>query len=94
MWFGCTIFFSEVQMFEHDRTGAALRSVTKYSANEQSNSARTSRLAGVTGNPGGFLTTVNAATHGLRRAVDRHGFVLGLLLQKHRDSEAAKNFMM
>jgi putative transposase len=38
-------------------------------------------------------TTVDGVRHWLWRAVDEHGFVLDILLQRHRDTEAAKNFM-
>ena len=31
--------------------------------------------------------------HWLRRAVDEYGFVLEVLLQRHRDTEAAKTFL-
>ena len=32
--------------------------------------------------------------HWLWRAVDEHGFVQGILLQRHRDTEAAKTFLI
>jgi len=61
-------------------------------------------MACVTGNPsgvpGGFrlldevCTTVDGLRHWLWWAVDEHGFVLDILLQRHRDTGAAKNFMM
>lgn len=38
-------------------------------------------------------TTVDGVRHWLWRAVDEHGFVLDILLQRHRDTEAAKNFL-
>ena len=38
-------------------------------------------------------TTADGVRNGLWRAVDEHGFVLDILLQRHRDTEAAKNFM-
>ena len=38
-------------------------------------------------------TTVDGVRHWLWRAVDEHGFVLDILLQRHRDTEAAKVFM-
>ena len=38
-------------------------------------------------------TTVDGVRHWLWRAVDGHGFVLDILLQRHRDTEAAKVFM-
>ncbi|CAM4429829.1 IS6 family transposase [Deinococcus marmoris] len=38
-------------------------------------------------------TTVDGVRHWLWRAVDEHGFVLDILLQRHRDTEAAKAFM-
>jgi len=41
-----------------------------------------------------ICTTVDGVRHWLWRAVDEHGFVLDILLQRHRDTEAAKNFMM
>ncbi|ULH17939.1 IS6 family transposase (plasmid) [Deinococcus sp. KNUC1210] len=39
-------------------------------------------------------TTVDGVRHWLWRAVDEHGFVLDILLQRRRDTKAAKNFMM
>ena len=39
-------------------------------------------------------TSVDGVRHWLWRAVDEHGFVLDILLQRHRDTEAAKNFML
>jgi len=39
-------------------------------------------------------TTVEGVRHWLWRAVDEYGFVLDLLLQRHRDTEAAKNVLM
>ena len=38
-------------------------------------------------------TTVDGVRHWLWRAVDEHGFVLDILLQRHRDTEAAKTFL-
>jgi putative transposase len=38
-------------------------------------------------------TTVDGVRHWLWRAVDEHGFVLEVLLQRHRDTEAAKTFL-
>ncbi|MGY2896171.1 IS6 family transposase [Deinococcus sp. UYEF24] len=38
-------------------------------------------------------TSVDGVRHWLWRAVDEHGFVLDILLQRHRDTKAAKNFM-
>ncbi|AZI45372.1 IS6 family transposase (plasmid) [Deinococcus psychrotolerans] len=38
-------------------------------------------------------TTVDGVRHWLWRAVDEHGFVLDILLQRHRDTEAAKLFL-
>lgn len=38
-------------------------------------------------------TTVDGARHWLWRAVDEHGFVLDILLQRHRDTDAAKTFL-
>nr|WP_255639419.1 IS6 family transposase [Deinococcus betulae] len=38
-------------------------------------------------------TTVDGVRHWLRRAVDEQGFVLDILLQRHRDIEAAKTFL-
>ena len=38
-------------------------------------------------------TSVNGVRHWLWRAVDEHGFVLKVLLQRHRDTEAAKTFL-
>ena len=38
-------------------------------------------------------TTVDGIRHWLWRAVDEHGFVLDILLQRHRDTEAAKTFL-
>ncbi|THF66692.1 IS6 family transposase [Deinococcus sp. Arct2-2] len=38
-------------------------------------------------------TSVNGVRHWLWRAVDEHGFVLDILLQRHRDAEAAKTFL-
>jgi len=38
-------------------------------------------------------TTVDGVHHWLWRAVDKHGFVLDILLQRHRDTEAAKTFL-
>ena len=38
-------------------------------------------------------TRVDGVRHWLWRAVDEHGFVLDSLLQRHRDTEAATNFM-
>jgi len=35
---------------------------------------------------------MNSARHWLWRAVDEHGFVQGILLQRHRDTESAKTF--
>ena len=37
-------------------------------------------------------TSVDGVRHWLWRAVDEHGFVLEVLLQRHRDTEAAKTF--
>ena len=39
-------------------------------------------------------TTVDGIRHWLWRAVDEHGFVLDILLQRHRDTVAARNFLM
>ena len=38
-------------------------------------------------------TTVDGVRHWLWRAVDEHGFVLDILLQRHRDTEAARTFL-
>ena len=38
-------------------------------------------------------TSVDGVRHWLWRAVDEHGFVLDILLQRHRDTEAAKTFL-
>ena len=38
-------------------------------------------------------TSVDGVRHWLWRAVDEHGFVLEVLLQRHRDTEAAKTFL-
>ncbi|CAM4032834.1 IS6 family transposase [Deinococcus marmoris] len=38
-------------------------------------------------------TTVDGVRHWLWRAVDEHGFVLDVLLQRHRNTEAAKTFL-
>ncbi|THF85417.1 IS6 family transposase [Deinococcus sp. KSM4-11] len=38
-------------------------------------------------------TTVNGVRHWLWRAVDEHGFVLDILLQRHRDTKAAQTFL-
>jgi putative transposase len=38
-------------------------------------------------------TSVDGVRHWLWRAVDEYGFVLDILLQRHRDTEAAKNFL-
>ena len=38
-------------------------------------------------------TSVDGIRHWLWRAVDEHGFVLDILLQRHRDTEAAKTFL-
>jgi putative transposase len=38
-------------------------------------------------------TSVDGIRHWLWRAVDEYGFVLDILLQRHRDTEAAKNFL-
>ncbi|UQN09772.1 IS6 family transposase [Deinococcus sp. QL22] len=38
-------------------------------------------------------TSVDGVRHWLWRAVDEHGFVQGILLQRHRDTEAAKTFL-
>ena len=38
-------------------------------------------------------TTVDGVQHWLWRAVDEHGFVLDILLQRHRDTDAAKIFL-
>ncbi|WP_407542449.1 IS6 family transposase (plasmid) [Deinococcus radiomollis] len=38
-------------------------------------------------------TTVDGVRHWLWRAVDEYGFVLDILLQRHRDTEAAKTFL-
>ena len=40
-----------------------------------------------------MCTTVDGVRHWLWRAVDEYGFVQGIVLQRHRDTEAAKNFM-
>ncbi|XLE15521.1 DDE-type integrase/transposase/recombinase (plasmid) [Deinococcus altitudinis] len=37
-----------------------------------------------------ICTTVDGVRHWLWRAVNEHGFVQGILLQRHRDTEAAK----
>ncbi|AZI44311.1 IS6 family transposase [Deinococcus psychrotolerans] len=37
-----------------------------------------------------MCTTVDGVRHWLWRAVDEHGFVLNILLQRYRDIEAAK----
>ena len=38
-------------------------------------------------------TSVDSVRHWLWRAVNEHGFVLEVLLQRHRDTEAAKTFL-
>ena len=38
-------------------------------------------------------TSVDGVRHWLWRGVDEHGFVLDILLQRHRDTEAAKTFL-
>ena len=38
-------------------------------------------------------TSVDGVRHWLWRAVDEHGFVLDILLQRHRDTESAKMFL-
>lgn len=38
-------------------------------------------------------TTVDGIRHWLWRAVDEHGFVLDILIQRHRDTQAAKTFL-
>ncbi|WP_240741081.1 IS6 family transposase [Deinococcus sp. Arct2-2] len=38
-------------------------------------------------------TSVDGVRHWLWRAVDEHGFVLDILLQRHRDTDAAKAFL-
>ena len=38
-------------------------------------------------------TSVNGIRHWLWRAVNEHGFVLDIFLQRHRDTEAAKAFL-
>jgi putative transposase len=38
-------------------------------------------------------TTIDGVRHWLWRAVDEHDFVLDILLQRHRDAEAAKTFL-
>ena len=38
-------------------------------------------------------TSVDGVRHWLWRAVDEHGFVLDILLQRHRDTDAAKTFL-
>ncbi len=38
-------------------------------------------------------TSVDGVQHWLWRAVDEHGFVLALLLQRHRNTEAVKTFL-
>jgi putative transposase len=38
-------------------------------------------------------TSVDGVRHWLRRAVDEYGFVLDVLLQRHRDTEAARTFL-
>ena len=38
-------------------------------------------------------TTVDGVRHWRWRAVDEYGFVLDILLQRHRDTEAAKTFL-
>ncbi|MDB5045563.1 MAG: family transposase, partial [Deinococcus sp.] len=38
-------------------------------------------------------TSVNGVRHWLWRAVDEHGYALDILLQRHRDTEAAKTFL-
>ena len=38
-------------------------------------------------------TSVDGIRHRLWRAVDEHGFVLDILLQRHRDMDAAKTFL-
>ena len=40
-----------------------------------------------------MCTTVDGVRHWLWRAVDEHGYVLDILLQRHRDTEAAKTFL-
>ena len=40
-----------------------------------------------------MCTTVDGVRHWLWRAVDEYGFVLDILLQRHRDTEAAKTFL-
>jgi len=41
-----------------------------------------------------MCTSVNGVRHWVWRAVDEYGFVLDILLQRHRDTEAAKTFLM
>lgn len=47
---------------------------------------------------GGTLTLrhvdVGSITHWLWRAVDKHGVVLDVFLQRHRNTEAAKSFFV
>jgi len=38
-------------------------------------------------------TSVDGVRHWLWRAVDEHGFVLDILLQRHQDTDAAKTFL-
>ena len=38
-------------------------------------------------------TSVDGVWHWLWRAVDEYGFVLDILLQRHRDTDAAKTFL-
>lgn len=40
-----------------------------------------------------MCTTVDDVRHELWRAVDEQGFVLDILLQRHRDAEGAKTFL-
>ena len=37
--------------------------------------------------------SIRGKTHYLWRAVDQHGVVLDILVQKHRDTDAAKRFL-
>ncbi len=40
-----------------------------------------------------FCTTVDGVRHGLWNGVDEHGFVLDMLVQRRRDTQAAKTFL-
>jgi len=45
------------------------------------------------GNPDEVCTSIDGVRHWLWRAVDEYGFVQGIFLQRHRDTETAKTFL-